>query len=649
MLVPRLGAVVSARKVLGLSLCISSVLGAGVAQAAPPELEELHHTRTISDLRKCKRIKGARCGTIKVFLDRNDHPVGKIPISFELYPRRDHSKPPLGTIVAVEGGPGYATTDSRDYFLDLFRPLMDRRRLLLVDNRGTGNSGAIRCEPLQSYKGNYVHAVGKCGRQLGDTADLYGSANAVDDLAEVLNHLSIDRIDLYGDSYGTFFSQTFAIRHPDRVRSLVLDAAYFVAGKDPFYTDTNPAIRDAFSNACQRSPACANRPGGSLRRIARLAERLRRKPIVGFAPNADGKVRKVKLDVGGLIYLVTEAATSPSIYRELDAAIRASFKSNPYRRPLLRLARESFYKGGAGAVKVFSEGLYVAVNCNDTPQAYDMTASIKQRRRQYRQSLANLKRESPNIFAPFTIKEWVNSPVEYFRTCLKWPRPSRVDPPVPPNPVFPETPTLVLAGDLDSLTSPEGAKQTADAFPNSTFVRVHNMVHVSALGDFNHCASKIVRRFMRDLDTGDTSCASRYNENRLVKKFARTSKKLGWNGWLHKNARVAAATVADVIARWIEMGGYSGTGLQGGRFTTTDDPFIKWRLHKVRWVQDIAVSGKARWNRKTGKIRARVRVSGKSIHSGQIVMEWNDRHLQARAIATSTVKNASRTFNFPAP
>jgi len=91
----------------------------------------------------------ARCGYVKVPLDRHDPSLGKIAIYFELYPHRDTSQHPLEPIVATEGGPGYSTTASRWYYRDLFRPLMDRHDLLLVDNRGTGKSGAIDCKRLQ--------------------------------------------------------------------------------------------------------------------------------------------------------------------------------------------------------------------------------------------------------------------------------------------------------------------------------------------------------------------------------------------------------------------------------------------------------------------------------------------------------------------
>jgi hypothetical protein len=106
---------------------------------------------------------------------------------------------PVGTIVAVEGGPGYPSTGSRDYYLELFAGLQRSRNLLLVDNRGTGTSGLINCRPLQRWHlalgdDEYDRRVAACGEQLNTArqhpgggsvhgSDLYGTANAARDLA----------------------------------------------------------------------------------------------------------------------------------------------------------------------------------------------------------------------------------------------------------------------------------------------------------------------------------------------------------------------------------------------------------------------------------------------------------------------------------
>jgi hypothetical protein len=359
--------------------------------------------------------------------------------------------------------------------------------------------------------------------------------------------------------------------------------------------------------------------------------------------------------VNNLIDMVTGAATTPTLYRELDAAARAVLREHPYTQPLLRLARETVYVGGAGPVDEYSEGLYVAVACNDYPQPYDVTAPPKTRYRQFARSITRLQRDRPGVFAPFRVREWVSSPYGYYDDCLRWPAPSRWVHPVPPHAAYPDVPTLVLGGDLDSLTSPEGARDTANAFPNSTFVETANTGHVSALGDFDVCASLIVRRFVRHRDPGDTSCARRYHENRLVDRFVRTAAGTGWHGERYRTARVAAATAADVMARWLSMYGYNGVGLQGGTFTTrggsytAPHPVVTWDLDGVKWVRDVAVSGRMRWRQHSGLVVASVRTTGTGALRAHLRLRWNDFDRHARAIARGTVGGRRVAFEFPAP
>jgi pimeloyl-ACP methyl ester carboxylesterase len=596
------------------------------------------------------------CGRISVPLDRLQSSDGRLPIHYVLIPRRDTSKPLLGTIVAVEGGPGYATTESRAYYREMFGPLLDQRRLLLVDQRGTGRSGAINCPWLQSYKGNRIKAVGACGSKLGAAADDYGSAIAADDLAAVLDRLDVKKIDLYGDSYGTFFSQTFAARYPERVRTLTLDAAYFVGGTNPWYPDTNRALRRAFAFACQRSPSCADRPGSAMQRMRALAALVRRHPIRGVASNSYGVDGRINININKLIWLVTGAGYSNAVYREFDAAARAALRPHPYDKPLLRLMRETLYVGGAGPYRAYSEGMFLAVSCLDYPQPFDMRASIEKRRVQYQHAVDRLRQNHPHVFAPFTVREWTKSGYGYFKDCIRWPKPTHWVHPVKPNQAYPDVPTLILNGDLDTVTSSDGAKDTAAHWPNSTFVRTANMVHVSALVDFDQCASVIVRRFVRTTDPGDRaerSCASRYHENRLVDRFARTADGTGWPAGALRDAKIANATLADVLARFYEIYGHTDVGLQGGHWRyrggafTKSHPVAVYTLHKVRWVKDVAVSGTMRWHRKSGVVEANVRVTGPGAHPGVLRLTWNDLDRHAVATARGTIAGQPVSFTFP--
>ena len=126
-----------------------------------------------------------------------------------------------------EGGPGYSSTGSRDYYLAIFDALRDRRDVLIVDKRGTGRSDPIDCPDLQTGSTD-LDAVAACAKQLGDTAWFYGTDFAANDIVAVMDALAIDEADFYGDSYGTFVGQVLAGLYPNRLRSIILDSAHYV-------------------------------------------------------------------------------------------------------------------------------------------------------------------------------------------------------------------------------------------------------------------------------------------------------------------------------------------------------------------------------------------------------------------------------------
>ena len=473
-------------------LAVLAVLGLPAsAQAAEP------------DFHRCRdAAAGARCGHVGVPLDRLAPAGERIRIGFELYRRRDRGRPALGTMVAVEGGPGYSSTDSRDYFLELARPLMDRRDLLLVDARGTGLSGPLDCPALRRTVAGYIRRAGRCAAQLGPRVDRYTTRASVDDLADVLDALGIGAVDLYGDSYGSYFGQAFAVNHPDRLRSLVLDGTYPLPGTDPALGDLAEATWRALRLVCARRPSCAARGEDPRAVLQRIADRVRARPVRGIGTDGEGARIRVRLDIAALATLVQSGYGNLPMYRDLVAAIRA-FEDGD-RAPLLRLVAETTLVPEASPVRWFSDPLYLAVTCHDYPQMWDPAAPLATRRQQLAAARAALP---PAQFAPFTATEWTSLPYEGATACLRWPGPRRPEPPVDPQAPYPAVPTLVVNGDLDNITTTDQARVVASRFPSSTYVETRNTVHVSALGDRDGCAAPIVRRFIRTLRAGDTSCA----------------------------------------------------------------------------------------------------------------------------------------------
>src|SRR4029450_5380125 len=282
------------------ALLVAAITAVGLAPAMAVAQEEDDGRLTVGRLRldPCEDLDGAWCGNLRVPFDRADPAAGTIPVNFEWYPA---SQAPVGTIVAMEGGPGYPSTGSRDYYLELFGGLQRSRNLLLVDNRGTGASGLVNCRPLQRWRlalgeEEYDRRLAACGDQLNSArrlpggdfvhgSDLYGTANAARDLADVLTALGTGPVDLYGDSYGSWFGQTFAVRYPRLLRSLTLDATWPVLGTDPFHVSSIETARTAFDLACRRSVACAlAAPGSSMARIRALAARWPPRPAGAQTP-----------------------------------------------------------------------------------------------------------------------------------------------------------------------------------------------------------------------------------------------------------------------------------------------------------------------------------------------------------------------------
>ena len=309
----------------------------------------------------------------------------------------------------------------------------------------------------------------------------------------------------------------------------------------------------------------------------------------------------------------------------------------------------------AGDVRDFSEGLYLAVTCHDYPQAWDVRASFPVRRQQWEAARTALP---AGTFAPFTTLEWTTLDIEGLDACLEWPAPPKDDPPIVPGTPYPSVPVLVLNGDLDIVTTTSEAQAAAARFPHATYVEVANSVHVTALGDRDDCASQIMLHFVRTLAPGDTSCAARVPEVRTIVDFPRTQGAITGvtarprNRASARSLRIAAAaamTAEDAVQRW--QVNFSGTsrGLRGGTWSYDGDPVVTFRLHRSRFVGDVAVSGAVTWNITTGSVRARVRTVGPGRLTGRLRLSWSLRRSHAIAQLRGQVNGRALDAQMVAP
>jgi pimeloyl-ACP methyl ester carboxylesterase len=594
--------------------------------------------------------------------------------------------PSIGTVMPVEGGPGYPSGLSvvargTGGYYSMYGPLLARYNLLTVDLRGTGCSTPLECPALQDYSGPtgtaaFETVVGNCGAALNrrwktpggayvHASDLFTSAPAAEDVAAVINALGLGAVNVYGDSYGSWFAQVFAARFPQLVRSLTLDSTYQVLGLDPWYRTSIEAMPLDFDLACSQSPQCAAAGGTSWARITALAARLRSAPIAGVVPGPSGKPVRVTMGVVGLVNLVSDAAEDPYIYRGLDAAARALLDEHDA-APLLRLYAqrlafdELYFRV---PTREYSVDLYMAVSCLDYPQLFDMSSSPAARRRQLAAAEATLP---ASTFAPFSTREWlaVDQNTEAYTSCLDWPAPKIAQPPVPVSePLLPsQMPVLILGGQLDTWTPPSGVPEVEDELgADMRFVLFNGATHVvgESYGLIAACSTSLVDQFVTDpagLQEMDTSCAQALPNVRAVGTYpsslsavAPLSSTSG-SGLSQQDLQLAVAAVmtgGDAIARYSAIFVTDDSGLYGGTADLVQGAF---QLAGDELVPGVLVTGRVGVN-VSGTVSGRLTVTDPTAGVGPVTLtaSWPEFGGSAIALVTASAGGVSLTGTMPAP
>jgi pimeloyl-ACP methyl ester carboxylesterase len=453
--------------------CLAATLGAApTAGAATPTGSAPRPT-----LHRCTLglPRPFQCGHLIVPMRRADPSLGTTKVAFAVRSRSDRKRPSLGTIMAMDGGPGYGSTAApfTRSLVAALAPLLRRRDLVVFDERGSGRSEALDCPALQKGLIQESIAIGECANQLGRRYAGYTTGEAADDLDAVRRALGLGKVFFYGDSYGTLFGQAYAVRHPDSLRGLILDSAY--PANDPYYRTLYPAGLHGLRVTCRISPECSGDPVARFSRVVRRFHAAKR--------STDAL----------LSFLLQSGTLAPRSYLSLDDGDRRFLAGDPGR--LNRLLAPG--PAGHGELNEFSYGLEITVECNDYPLLWDPAAGIDERIRQLSDSVKGLPRD---YFAPFSRREYLLSDAAHLTNCLDFPAPppGGLEPPVPAGWRAPQSfPTLILAGQVDDITSVEEAREVQARFPRSSLYIVPDRGHASALYfPFHSPAVGVIRNFI---------------------------------------------------------------------------------------------------------------------------------------------------------
>jgi pimeloyl-ACP methyl ester carboxylesterase len=365
----------------------------------------------------------------------------------------------------------------------LYRYLFPGYNLVAYDDRGTGESGLLDCPALQAALTEAENrvAAAACGAALGPAGSFYSTATHAEDLEAVRQSLGIDKIALYGVSYGTKLAMAYALAHPDHVERLLLDSVLPPELPDPYEASVlraMPATLRAFCAAgCDGAQFASD--------VVALANTYAVKPLRGKVLLPNG--RTLAKTVGGddIVSIVLDADLSPGEAAELPAVVHAARQGNP--QPLLRLAVLHDESNQEAAIDL-SAGLYAATVCRDGPFPWDPSTPVDQRPAALQAAIAALP---PGSFGPFG--PWAGN-FGNADFCLQWPGPTG-GAPLGAGPL-PDVPMLAVSGGFDMRTPTAGAQSVVARFPQGHLLVVPGVGHSTVTADPSGCAEDAVHAWM---------------------------------------------------------------------------------------------------------------------------------------------------------
>ncbi len=457
------------RALLALGLLAAASVSCSKSSQDPAE------RRTLS-LKPC-RLEGlatqAQCGTYEVFEDRVARTGRKIPLRVVVVPALA-AQPQPDPLVLLAGGPGQAASRSTQVLMAVER-IRRKRDIVLVDQRGTGDSNPLNCKTdapeeglsARLEEGKAAEEVRKCREGWDADVRHYTTPVAMDDLDEVRQALGYEKLNLWGVSYGTRAALVYMRQHPERVRTAILDGVAPMGLYLPLFAprDAQQALDRLLAN-CEADAACTQAYPNLRSRTEALLTTLETTPArTQVAHPRTGVLEEVVLSRRAFLAQLFAQLYSPEMSSlvplMLDRATQGDWS------PFVALSVGLTENLG----RTVSHGLYFAVVCAEDAPFYDEAALV---------------RESQGTWFGPTMGR------EVLSVCADWPRGSL--PQGYREPVVSSVPTLLLSGELDPVTPPAWAEEAKRTLSNSLHVVVPGVGH-------NTIGADCARTLMLDLLT----------------------------------------------------------------------------------------------------------------------------------------------------
>jgi pimeloyl-ACP methyl ester carboxylesterase len=426
----------------------------------------------------------ARCGWFEVAENRADPASQRIRLKVAVVPALNLHKA-TDPLVFLTGGPGEAATSDYPRLAPAFERIRRDRDILLVDQRGTGESNRLDCDldddlDATKFDAQQIKAMAqRCVEHLHGDARFYTTSVAVADLEAIRVALGYQQLNLWGGSYGTRVAQHYLRRYPDRVRTVILDgvvAPEIILG--PGIAIEAQRALDAIFARCTRDEDCNNAFPALSETYATLRERIARKAVALEIPDPKN-AQPINVSFGSAQLINAVRLLS---YSDSSAALLPYLIASAQRNDVQPLAAQAVMSARNlhGAIAV---GMAYAVQCSEDAPFLDAAAG-----------------NQSELTKTYIGREFVDGLITL---CSVWPR-GVMDKDFH-EPLTTQVPALLLSGENDPVTPPTYAALAAKGFRRGKHLVLKGQGHIQSA---TACMPQILARFVSQasIDHLDEGC-----------------------------------------------------------------------------------------------------------------------------------------------
>jgi pimeloyl-ACP methyl ester carboxylesterase len=422
-----------------------------------------------------------QCGWLEV-AENPDEPDGRrIRIHVARVPATGRVTEP-DPLVFFAGGPGQAATEAWPLVAGALHKVNESRDILLVDQRGTGQSHPLKCpqaeleESLVADWDEVAAQTRRCLESLDADPRFYTTTIAMHDIDRARRALGYETVNLYGGSYGTRAAQVYYRLFPEQVRSIVLDGVV----PQTLGLGTEHAIKldqavYRVLAACDADAQCAERFPDTAEQLRELLRRVVDEPAdVTIEHPTTGRPVTLRFEREVLASALRFLSYSPETQAMLPMLIHEAAAEHRFDR----LASQMMITA-TGLQETIAQGMEMSVMCAEDyplfPAAADTGDTL----------LGTLMNDMVRV------------------QCGIWPAG-----PVPADfhdPVTGDVPVLLLSGEYDPVTPPEYGDAVAAHFDRATHLIAPGQAHIVAT---RGCMGDLVSTFIIDgsADNLETGC-----------------------------------------------------------------------------------------------------------------------------------------------